>query len=135
MESHGPQHISRIDLTTHRRTSRRNRPSTGSEYTVEAIGTFFLAFTIGAAVGRHSALAPLAIGAAPMVMRQSRVGKLARLLGGLQIQRRPALRAAVPVGAVGVGLRQQRGSPVVAQRPAIGTGVNALIEPSRSGTT
>ena len=68
MESHGPQHISRIDSKTHRRTSHRNRPSTGSEYTVEAIGTFFLVFTIGAAVGRHSALAPLAIGAALMVM-------------------------------------------------------------------
>jgi pimeloyl-ACP methyl ester carboxylesterase len=35
---------------------------------------------------------------------QSRVGKPARLLGGLQIQRRPAFRAVVPVGAVGVGV-------------------------------
>jgi aquaporin Z len=35
---------------------------------VEAIGTFFLVFTIGAAVGSHSALAPLAVGAALMVM-------------------------------------------------------------------
>lgn len=68
VESHGPQHISRIDSKTHRRTSHRNRPSTGSEYTVEAIGTFFLVFTIGAAVGGHIALAPLAIGAALMVM-------------------------------------------------------------------
>jgi hypothetical protein len=31
------------------------------KYAVEAIGTFFLVFTIGAAVGSHSALAPLAI--------------------------------------------------------------------------
>jgi len=68
VESHGLQHISRIDSKTHRRTSHRNRPSTGSEHTVEAIGTFCLVFTIRAAVGRHSALAPLAIGEAPMVM-------------------------------------------------------------------
>ncbi|MFL6088402.1 MAG: MIP/aquaporin family protein, partial [Mycobacterium sp.] len=38
------------------------------KYAVEAIGTFFLVFTIGAAVAAHSALAPLAIGAALMVM-------------------------------------------------------------------
>jgi glycerol uptake facilitator-like aquaporin len=35
---------------------------------VEAIGTFFLVFTVGAAVGSRSPLAPLAIGAALMVM-------------------------------------------------------------------
>src|SRR3954471_20117060 len=38
------------------------------KYAVEAIGTFFLVFTVGAAVGSHSVLAPLAIGAALMVM-------------------------------------------------------------------
>jgi aquaporin Z len=35
---------------------------------VEAIGTFFLVFTVGAAAGGRSTLAPLAIGAALMVM-------------------------------------------------------------------
>jgi aquaporin Z len=37
-------------------------------YAVEAIGTFFLVFTVGAAVIGGSALAPLAIGAVLMVM-------------------------------------------------------------------
>src|SRR6267154_6532487 len=43
-------------------------PRPAVKYAVEAIGTFFLVFTVGAAVGSHSALAPLAIGAALMVM-------------------------------------------------------------------
>jgi aquaporin Z len=43
-------------------------PRPAVKYAVEAIGTFFLVFTIGAAVAAHSALAPLAIGAALMVM-------------------------------------------------------------------
>jgi aquaporin Z len=38
------------------------------KYAVEAIGTFFLVFTVGAAVGSRSPLAPLAIGAVLMVM-------------------------------------------------------------------
>jgi hypothetical protein len=43
-------------------------PRPAVKYAVEAIGIFFLVFTIGAAVASHSALAPLAIGAALMVM-------------------------------------------------------------------
>ena len=43
-------------------------PRPAVKYAVEAIGTFFLVFTVGAAVGSHSALAPLAIGAVLMVM-------------------------------------------------------------------
>jgi aquaporin Z len=43
-------------------------PRSAVKYTVEAIGTFFLVFTVGAAVGSRSPLAPLAIGAALMVM-------------------------------------------------------------------
>ena len=43
-------------------------PRSTVKYTVEAIGTFFLVFTVGAAVGSRSPLAPLAIGAALMVM-------------------------------------------------------------------
>jgi len=38
------------------------------KYAAEAIGTFFLVFTVGAAVGTDSHLAPLAIGAVLMVM-------------------------------------------------------------------
>ncbi|WP_082977374.1 MIP/aquaporin family protein [Mycobacterium sp. 852002-50816_SCH5313054-b] len=38
------------------------------KYAVEAIGTFFLVFTVGTAVGSRSSLAPMAIGAALMVM-------------------------------------------------------------------
>jgi aquaporin Z len=38
------------------------------KYVVEAIGTLFLVFTVGAAVGSRSPLAPLAIGAVLMVM-------------------------------------------------------------------
>jgi aquaporin Z len=40
----------------------------GAKYIVEAIGTFVLVFTVGAAVASGSSLAPLAIGAALMVM-------------------------------------------------------------------
>jgi hypothetical protein len=35
------------------------------KYTVEAIGTFFLVFTVGAAAGSVNPLAPLSIGAVP----------------------------------------------------------------------
>src|ERR1700735_629901 len=44
------------------------RPATRAKYVVEAIGTFFLVFTVGAAVGSGSPVAPLAIGAGLMVM-------------------------------------------------------------------
>jgi aquaporin Z len=43
-------------------------PRSGAKYAVEAIGTFFLVFTVGAAVGSRSPLAPLGIGAVLMVM-------------------------------------------------------------------
>jgi aquaporin Z len=43
-------------------------PSVTAKYIVEAIGTFMLVFTVGAAVASRSSLAPLAIGAALMVM-------------------------------------------------------------------
>src|ERR1700755_3400716 len=38
------------------------------KYAGEAVGTFFLVFTVGAAVGSASVLAPLGIGAVLMVM-------------------------------------------------------------------
>jgi aquaporin Z len=44
------------------------RPSATVRYAAEAIGTFFLVFTVGAAVGGGSPLAPLGIGAVLMVM-------------------------------------------------------------------
>jgi aquaporin Z len=44
------------------------RPRAGVKYAVEAIGSFFLVFTVGAAVGSGSPLAPLGIGAVLMVM-------------------------------------------------------------------
>ena len=43
-------------------------PRVAVKYTVETIGTFFLVFTVGAAVASRNALAPLAIGASLMVM-------------------------------------------------------------------
>jgi aquaporin Z len=43
-------------------------PTAGAKYSVEAIGTFVLVFTVGAAVATRSSLAPLAIGASLMVM-------------------------------------------------------------------
>src|ERR1700751_848997 len=43
-------------------------PPSGVKYISEAIGTFFLVFTVGAAVGSGSQFAPLAIGAVLMVM-------------------------------------------------------------------
>jgi aquaporin Z len=43
-------------------------PRAGVRYAVEGIGTFFLVFTVGAAVGTGSPLAPLGIGAVLMVM-------------------------------------------------------------------
>jgi aquaporin Z len=53
-------HDATVDIVT------GTRPS--AKYAVEAIGTFFLVFTVGAAVGSGSPLAPLAIGAVLMVM-------------------------------------------------------------------
>jgi aquaporin Z len=43
-------------------------PRAGVKYAVEAIGSFFLVFTVGAAVGSGSPLAPLGIGAVLTVM-------------------------------------------------------------------
>ena len=64
--SHGTSHPSTQQLTAEPVIATRPRPAV--KYAVEAIGTFFLVFTVGAAVGSHSALAPLGIGAALMVM-------------------------------------------------------------------
>src|SRR6201996_3286944 len=55
------------DQSRHR-VALRSGPSTVAKYVVEAIGTFVLVFTVGSAVASGSTLAPLAIGAALMVM-------------------------------------------------------------------
>ena len=55
-------------LTTSPHTAEAHLNPTTRKLVVEFVGTFFLVFTVGAAVGSHSPLAPLAIGAVLMVM-------------------------------------------------------------------
>jgi aquaporin Z len=58
-----------IDVVTDdESTTAESGPRARVKYVVEAIGTLFLVFTVGAAVGSGSPLAPLAIGAVLMVM-------------------------------------------------------------------
>jgi aquaporin Z len=42
-------------------TDASSAPRAAAKYAVEAIGTYFLVFTVGTAVGSRSSLAPLAI--------------------------------------------------------------------------
>jgi aquaporin Z len=60
--------ISTTDVTTDESAKADTGPRAGVKYVVEAIGTLFLVFTVGAAVESRSQLAPLAIGAVLMVM-------------------------------------------------------------------
>ncbi len=64
------QSSARVTDATHDRspTGTGSGPRARVKCAVEAIGTFFLVFTVGAAVGSRSPLAPLAIGAVLMVM-------------------------------------------------------------------
>src|SRR5258707_8223400 len=55
-------------VTDEQSTEVVSRPSAGVKYAAEAIGTFFLVFTVGAAVTTDHQFAPLAIGAVLMVM-------------------------------------------------------------------
>jgi aquaporin Z len=55
-------------VATYESTEADSGPRARVKYVVEAIGTLFLVFTVGAAVGSHSPLAPLGIGAVLMVM-------------------------------------------------------------------
>jgi len=55
-------------ITEQQSTEAVGGPPSGAKYAAEAIGTFFLVFTVGAAVGTGSQFAPLAIGAVLMVM-------------------------------------------------------------------
>jgi aquaporin Z len=83
-------------------------PRASVKYAVEAIGTFFLVFTVGAAVGSGSPFAPLGIGAVLMVM----IYAGGHLSGGhynpavtmaVLIRRRIGLRDAVAYWAVQFG--------------------------------
>src|SRR5271169_3579185 len=55
-------------VATAERSTAVSGPRASAKYAGEAIGTFFLVFTVGAAVGAGSVFAPLAIGAVLMVM-------------------------------------------------------------------
>ena len=103
------------------------RPVT--KYVVEAIGTFFLVFTVGAAVGSGSPLAPLGIGAVLMVM----IYAGAHLSGGhynpavtlaVLVRRRIALRDAIAywIAQFGAGL-------------LAAAAVRDIVDPARVATT
>src|SRR3981189_1927185 len=103
-------------------------PQASVKYAVEAIGTFFLVFTVGTAAGSGSPFAPLGIGAALMVMVYAG-GHLsgahynpAVTLAAL-VRRRIGLRDAVAYWVVqfGAGLL----AAVV---------VRAIVDPSRAAT-
>jgi aquaporin Z len=99
------------------------------KYAVEAIGTFFLVFTVGASVGSASPFAPLAIGAVLMVM----IYAGGHLSGGhynpavtlaVLVRRRIALRDAVAYWVV------QFGAGLLASAV-----VRTFIDPARRPTT
>ena len=99
------------------------------KYAVEAIGTFFLVFTVGASVGSASPFAPLAIGAVLMVM----IYAGGHLSGGhynpavtlaVLVRRRIGLRDAVAYWVV------QFGAGLLASAV-----VRTFVDPARSPTT
>jgi aquaporin Z len=100
-----------------------------AKYAVEAIGTFILVFTVGAAVGSRNSLAPLAIGAALMVM----------IYAGGHISGsnyNPAVTLAVLVRRR-IGLRDAVGYWIAQLVAGIvaALSVDAVIHPVQSGTT
>jgi aquaporin Z len=103
-------------------------PRASVKYAVEAIGTFFLVFTVGAAVGSGSQFAPLGIGAVLMVM----IYAGGHLSGG---HYNPAVTLAVLVRRR-IGLRDAVGYWVV----QFGAGllaaviVRAVVDPTRMAT-
>ena len=99
------------------------------KYAVEAIGTFFLVFTVGASVGSASPFAPLAIGAVLMVM----IYAGGHLSGGhynpavtlaVLVRRRIGLRDAVAYWVV------QFGAGLLAAAV-----VRTIVDPARKPTT
>ena len=103
-------------------------PRAAVRYAVEGIGTFFLVFTVGAAVGSGSPLAPLAIGAVLMVM----VYAGGHLSGG---HYNPAVTMAVLVRHR-IGLRDATAYCIV----QLGAGllaavvVRVVVDPTRTST-
>ncbi|MDT5098307.1 MAG: aquaporin [Mycobacterium sp.] len=104
-------------------------PRAPVKYAVEAIGTFFLVFTVGASVGSASPFAPLAIGAVLMVM----IYAGGHLSGGhynpavtlaVLVRRRIGLRDAVAYWVV------QFGAGLLASAV-----VRTFIDPARRPTT
>ncbi len=106
-----------------------SRPRGTVKYAVEAIGTFFLVFTVGASVGSASPFAPLAIGAVLMVM----IYAGGHLSGGhynpavtlaVLVRRRIGLRDAVAYWVV------QFGAGLLAAAV-----VRTIVDPARKPTT
>jgi aquaporin Z len=99
-----------------------------AKYAVEAIGTFFLVFTVGAAVGSSSPLAPLGIGAVLMVM----VYAGGHLSGG---HYNPAVTLAVLVRRR-IGLRDAVGYWIVQFGAGLlgAVAVRDIIDPDRVAT-
>jgi aquaporin Z len=104
-------------------------PRAPVKYAVEAIGTFFLVFTVGASVGSASPFAPLAIGAVLMVM----IYAGGHLSGGhynpavtlaVLVRRRIGLRDAVAYWVV------QFGAGLLASAV-----VRTILDPARRPTT
>jgi aquaporin Z len=106
-----------------------NVPRPGMKYTVEAIGTFFLVFTVGAAVGSSSTLAPLGIGAVLMVM----IYAGAHISGG---HYNPAVTLAVLVRRR-IGLRDAVGYWTVQFGAGLlgAVAVREIIDPARVAAT
>jgi aquaporin Z len=104
-------------------------PRPGAKYAVEAIGTFFLVFTVGAAVGSSSPLAPLGIGAVLMVM----IYAGGHLSGG---HYNPAVTLAVLVRRR-IGLRDAVGYWIVQFGAGLlgAVAVRDIIDPARVATT
>jgi aquaporin Z len=104
-------------------------PRADVKYAVEAIGTFFLVFTVGAAVRSASPLAPLGIGAVLMVM----VYAGGHLSGG---HYNPAVTLAVLVRRR-ISLRDAAAywmAQIVAGLLAA-VAVREIVDPARAGTT
>ncbi|HWF29232.1 MAG TPA: aquaporin [Mycobacterium sp.] len=116
-------------VTSDESTKVTSAPRPSVKYAVEAIGTFFLVFTVGAAVGSGSPFAPLSIGAVLMVM----IYAGGHLSGGhynpavtlaVLVRRRIRLRDAVAYWLV------QFGAALLAA-----TVVRGIIDPTRVATT
>jgi aquaporin Z len=113
----------------HDATKAVSGPRPGVKYVVEAIGTFFLVFTVGAAVGSSSPLAPLGIGAVLMVM----IYAGGHLSGG---HYNPAVTLAVLVRRR-IGLRDAVGYWIVQFGAGLlaAVAVRDIIDPARVATT